>query len=206
MLTFYHHFASLPCVKVRLFLEEVGQPYEAKFLELGKLEHRTPEFLKKNPFGQVPFIECDGLGLAESNAVLRYLAEKGQFFDLFPKNLEERAQVDQWVEYLTHSVCEPLSDLIWYRGWAHKYNYPVDQMAVAKAEVALAKVLPICENHLQSRNFFAAPHMTLADIALLPYAGNAYRAKIDFFGFPRIKKWLSLMTERPAWKKVDVSS
>ena len=205
MITFYHHPLSLYCVKVRLFLEETGSTYESKLVDLGKGEQRLPEFIKKNPFGKVPVIEVDGFSVSESSAIMRYLAEKLGRFDLWPRSLEERAMVDQWVETFGTAVCEPLSDLIWYKAWAPKYNFPVDAAAVAEAETALNKVFPVCESHLMGRNYFAGPTPTLADLVLLPFAGNAWRAGIDFAQYPRIKAWLTRMSDRPAWKRVNVT-
>ncbi len=200
MIVLYHHPLSLYCVKVRLFLEEAGCAYESRFVDLGKGDQRLPEFLQKNPFGKVPMIEVDGFAVCESSAILRYLAVKFGPTDLWPHSLEDRAVVDQWVEIFGTTVCEPLSDLIWYKAWAPKYNAPVDATAVAKAETALTKILPVCESQLMGRSYFVGSGPTLADLVLLPFAANAWRAEIDFAQYPRLKSWLMRMSERPAWK------
>lgn len=202
MLTFYHHFASLPCVKVRLFLEELALPYRPVFMDVGKGAQRTPEYLNKNPLGQVPFIEDDAISLGESNAILRYLAEKQRRFDFYPAHLETRAQIDQWIDFLGLNVCDPISTLIWFRAQAHKYNYPIDHKAIAEAEARLQKTLPICEQHLQGRNYFIGPTPTLADLVLLPDAGCASRGNIDFHHFPNLSGWLARMSARPSWARV----
>jgi glutathione S-transferase len=205
VITLYHHPLSLYCVKVRLLLEELGCAYESKFVDIGKGEQRLPEFLHKNPFGRVPMIEVDGFAVAESSAILRYLAEKFGPSELWPHSLEARTAVDQWVEIFGTDVCEPFSDLIWYKAWAPKYNAPVDPAAVAKAEAALAKVLPVCEAHLMGRHYFVGPSPTLADLVFLPFAANAWRARIDFAQYSRLKSWLSRMSDRPAWQRVNVT-
>lgn len=97
-LTLYRFRLSGHSHRVELLLSLLGVPVEMAEVELGKGEHKTPEFLAKSPFGQVPVLVDDGLVLADSNAILVYLAS---VYDperrWYPTDPERAAAVQRWL-------------------------------------------------------------------------------------------------------------
>ena len=95
MTTLFAMQKSANCYKVRLALHHLQVPFTLFDVDIIKGEHRTPEFLARNPLGRVPVLElADGTVLAESNAILLYL---GEGTDLVPRERLERAQMLQWL-------------------------------------------------------------------------------------------------------------
>lgn len=100
MTTVYGYSVSGNCHKLRLLLEQLGREYRWVEVDSSKGESRTPQYLAKNPNGRVPILELeDGRVLAESNAILCYLAEstpaaKGKFL---PSDAWQRAQALSWM-------------------------------------------------------------------------------------------------------------
>ena len=99
MLNFYGNPVSPYVVKVHYLLEEAGIPY--KYHEVNLSDPRSKaELARVNPFGKVPAIELNGFGLGESNAIMRYLVDRYHANNLYPVNLEDRAQVDMVTEFI----------------------------------------------------------------------------------------------------------
>ena len=101
MITVYGMKTSGNCYKVQLLLEQLGRAYRWVEIDSAAGETRTPEFLAKNPNGKVPLLELDdGRTLAESNAILCYLAEGSR---LLPDDRWQRAQTLQWMFFEQYS-------------------------------------------------------------------------------------------------------
>src|SRR5205085_7409941 len=101
MLTFYDAPVSGNTYKVRLLLKQLAIPHEVVRLDIKGGAVRTPEFRKVNPFGRVPYIVEDGFGLAESNAILSYLARGTR---LLPGDAQSVALVQQWMFFEQNQV------------------------------------------------------------------------------------------------------
>jgi len=94
MYKLYDFLPSGNCYKIRLLLNQLGIAYERVNIDILNKQSRTPEFLKINPNGRTPVLFHDGKYLAESNAILCYLASKTDFI---PQGDYEQAQVLQWM-------------------------------------------------------------------------------------------------------------
>src|SRR5579883_873877 len=94
MLQIYGTPLSSPTNKVRYVANYLGIPYDFHRVNLAAGEQRKPEFMKINPLGKIPAIQDEGFTLAESNAIIRYLATKNNS-NLYPTDLQQRALVDQ---------------------------------------------------------------------------------------------------------------
>src|ERR1700716_2495196 len=101
MLTLYDYLDSGNGYKIRLLLAQLNQPYRRVQVDIMEGATRTPEFLAKNPNGRIPTLELDdGTYLAESNAILWYLAERSPFI---PDDRLGRARVMQWMFFEQYS-------------------------------------------------------------------------------------------------------
>lgn len=199
---------SLPTpngVKVSIMLEEIGLPYEAHLIDIGKNETWTPEFLSLNPNGKIPAIldpaGPDGkpLALFESGAILLYLAEKcGK---LLPKDPAQRYETIQWVFFQMASVGPMFGQL----GFFHKFagrEYE-DKRPFERYQKESKRLLDVLEERLQGRDWIMGSQYTIADISLLGWVRNLigfYEARdvVEFDNFPLVGQWLERGLARPA--------
>jgi glutathione S-transferase len=187
--------------KVRLLLAQLGRPYEWTNLDLDAGASRTPEFLKRNPNGRIPTLELDdGTCLAESDAILFYLAEGTP---LLPMDRLGRAQVLQWMFFEQYSH-EPYVATPRYivkhlpPGHARYAELPE---RLAKGRAALA----VMETHLSTRTFFVAERYTIADIALYAYTHVAHEGGHDLSPYPRVHAWLARVAAQPRYLEITAA-
>jgi glutathione S-transferase len=187
MLTLYDYLDSGNGYKVRLLLSLLGIRYHRVELDIDKGETRTAEFVARNPNGRVPTLQLeDGTHLAESNAILWYLADPSPYL---PEDRVQRAQVLQWMFFEQYShepyVATPRY-IIRHLGHDHPRVAELPDR-IARGHQALA----VMEAHLTTRSYFVAEQFTIADIALYAYTHVAHEAQIDLTTYPHIKAWLA---------------
>ena len=205
MLNVYAHPFSPFAQKVHYFVEDAGIAYKYNTVDLSKGEQNLEPFKSLNPLGQVPAIERDGFTLAESNAILRYLAQRYELSAWYPSTLEDRATVDQFMDFATLHLNRWFLTLAWNLYYGPKFmNSATDHAAVAEAQTNLRKNLEKFERHMMSgRTYIVGPTQTLADAVLLPFAASYKHAQVALGDFPATKAWIDRMSARPAWKKVQ---
>jgi glutathione S-transferase len=187
--------------RVRLFAAEKGIDLSTVAIDLMKGEHRTPEFLAKNPIGKVPVLELDdGTYLAESHAICEYLEERVPEPSLIGASVDERARVRMWNRRVELEVMAPLLE-----AFRHSSAFFADKMkqfpdhAEACRETA-AKRLAWLDAELGKREFVSGDRFTIADITLwttLDFAaavGEGY----DAADLPNLARWHEAMRARPS--------
>ncbi len=185
MLRLYDYWESGNCYKVRLLLSLLGIPYERIHIDIMQGESRTPGFLEKNPNGRVPLLEWpDGRRLAESNAILWYLAEKTRFL---PDDPWQRANILQWMCFEQYSH-EP--NIAVARFWHFAKLAEKNRDALPAKMKNGYKALQVMDDHLESQPYFGADCYTIGDIALYAYTHVAHEGGFDLSGFPAIGNWL----------------
>jgi glutathione S-transferase len=195
MMTLYDYLDSGNGYKIRLLLAQLAKPY--KWLELDILtnETRTPEFLAKNPNGRIPALELDdGTCLAESNAILWYLAEGSAFI---PDGRLQRAQVLQWMffEQYSHEPYVATSRFI-------VKHTPVDSPRRAELPDRMARgraALAVMETHLSRHTYFVGEVYSVADIALYAYTHVAHEAHFDLTPYGAVRAWIERVASRPQY-------
>lgn len=189
----YDSLDSGNCYKVRLLLAQLSRPYQLVEINTDRGESRTPEFLAKNPNGRVPLLETDdGVFLAESNAILWYLAEATE---LIPTSAIGRAQVLQWMLFEQYSH-EPYVAVARYIMRHLADNHPRRAELPERRKQGLA-AFSVMETHLQSRRFFVDETYSLADIALYAYSHVADQGGFDLAKFPAVQHWLERVASQP---------
>ena len=180
--------------KVRLLLAQLGLDYRWTNLDTDAGATRTPEFLERNPNGRIPTLELDdGTNLAESNAILWYLAEGSPFV---PGDRLGRAQTLQWMFFEQYSH-EPYVATPRYI----VKHLPADHARRAELPERLAKgraALDVMDGHLRSRSYFVAERYTIADIALYAYTHVAEEGGHELAPYPNVRRWLARVAEQPA--------
>jgi glutathione S-transferase len=186
MMKLYDFLPSGNSYKVRLLLTQMGMPFERVDINILKGESRTPEFLSKNPNGEIPVLELDiGKYLAESNAILVYLSEGTEFL---PYDRFLRAQVLQWL-FFEQSSHQPF--IAKSRFWLSILGRPEEyRTAIEQQREPGYAALKVMENHLTTHEFFVSERYTIADIALFAYTHVAHEGGFDLTNFPAITAWI----------------
>ena len=194
MYTLYSMQRSGNSYKVRLALAQLGLPYSLVEVDILQGESRTPEFLAKNPNGQVPLLEAaPGRYLAESNAILWHVASGTQ---LRPDNRIDRAEALQWMFFEQHSL-EPNIGAAYFWLALVRGGRELQQHALEDWMQEGYRALRVMENHLKQHRYFAADRYTIADIALYAYTHLAHECDFDLTAFPYIRAWLDRVAAEP---------
>jgi glutathione S-transferase len=181
----YGYNLSGNCLKIWWTARHLGKPVEWIETDLLKGEHRTPQFLARNPAGQVPVVEFqDGRTLSQSNAICLYLAEGSE---LIPEKAFERAQMMQWLFWEQYSH-EPAIAVA--RG-----NILLRGATVETLDPALVgrchSVLDLMERELAARPFFVGDRPTLADLSIVAYTRLAPDAGFILANWPAVSRWIA---------------
>ncbi|MDF2997839.1 MAG: Glutathione S-transferase domain protein [Xanthobacteraceae bacterium] len=194
MLRLYSMQSSGNSYKVRLLLAGLGLPFRLVDVDLLRGENRTPEFLIKNPEGRVPLLELPGGRLlAESNAILFYLAEGTP---LLPEDRFARAEALRWMFFEQHSH-EPAiaAARFWLklvRGGRELRTHEIDRW-MEEGHAAFG----VMERHLSRRPFFVDGQISVADIALYAHTHVAEEGDFDLAPYPAVRDWLARVAAEP---------
>jgi len=183
-------------VKVSIMLEEIGLPYEAHAIDIGKNETWTPEFLSLNPNGKIPaIIDPDGpggrpLALFESGAILLYLAEKTG--TLLPDDPGRRYETIQWVFFQMAAVGPMFGQL----GFFHKFagREIEDKRPLERYRAESARLLGVLDQRLAGREWIMGDLYTIADVSLLGWVRNL----VGFYGAGELVQF-DRLSQVPAW-------
>ena len=193
MLHLYDNLDSGNGYKIRLLLAHLGLPYAWSDLDIFHGASRTPEFLAKNPNGRIPTLELeDGTFLAESNAILWYLAEDTVFV---PRSRLGRAKALQWMffEQYSHEPYVATSRFILRHLPA---NSPRRAELPDRQERGL-QAIAVMEKHLAWRLYFVGERLSVADLALYAYTHVADQAGLDLTPFPAVRGWMTRVASQP---------
>ena len=180
--------------RVRFFLSVLGLPFEIVELNLRQREHRTPEFLARNPFGQVPVIEDGEVTLADSNAILVYLNERyaPDPTRWMPRDPVGAARVQRWFSVAAGPLAYgPAAARIMVL-----FGVDADRTETVKRSHALLAVMETC---LSEQPFLAGPSATLADIANYAYVAHAPEGSVSLDAYPQLRAWLARVEALPGF-------
>jgi glutathione S-transferase len=174
------------CLKVKYTADHLGLPYAWVPVDIMKGESRTPEFLARFPLGRIPAVEFhDGRRLAESNAILRYLARGSA---LLPDDPFVQAKIDEllfWEQY-SH---EPYVATTRYHMVYLKRS--LDQREAWRVERGEAALDLMNRHLLAGRSWLVGETMTIADIALLAYTRLAHEGGFDLASRVHVRAWIA---------------
>jgi glutathione S-transferase len=191
----YDNLSSGNGFKCRLLLAQLGIAYERVELDIYGGASRTPEFLAKNANGRIPLLELDdGRRLAESNAILWYLADGTSYL---PTERFARAEVLQWMFFEQYSH-EPYIAVV--RSLVKRIA-PDDprQAGIDEKRTRGYAALGVMEQHLAQRPFFVGERYSIADIALYAYTHVADEGGFDLAPYPAVRRWLLAVAATPGY-------
>ena len=200
MLTLYDFMGSGNGYKVRLLLAQLGTPYKLVECDILKGQTRTPEFLARNPNGRIPTLELeDGTCLAESDAILWYLAEGTRFA---PADRLERARTLQWMFFEQYNHEPSIAVVRFWRHFLTKLS-PLQELDLPERMRKGYEALGVMEQHLARHPFFVGDRYGLADIALYAYTHVAPEGNFDLDHYPHVTAWLARAASQPGHVTMD---
>lgn len=189
-ITVYGFSPSGNCHKVRLLLEQLGREYRWVEVRSDDGSTRKPEFLALNPNGRVPLVQLDdGRTLAESNAILYWLAEGTGYL---PDDAWQRAQALRWMFFEQYSHEPYIAVCRFQMIYLGKSLGDLDPEKVKRGYAALA----LMEHQLQKTKFLVEDVFSLADVALLAYTRAAHEGGFHLDGYDAVRRWIGESEKR----------
>ena len=194
MITLYGHEISGNSYKARLLLSMLNLEYEWVRVDLMKGEHKSPEYLAKNPFGQVPFLVDGEVQLADAQAILVYLARQYGGEQWLPLDALPLAQVIRWLSTAAGEVRQGPENARLYYLFGAGTNINIER-ATQKSTFILTQL----DQHLSDRTWLEFDHPTIADVAIYPYIALAQDGKIDLDAYPNVLSWIERVKQLPGY-------
>ena len=188
----YHHPLSGHAHRAHLFLSLIAADFELIEVDLAKGAHKAPEYLKLNRLGQVPVLDDDGTIVADSNAILVYLAKKYRKTDWLPETPEGAAAVQRWLSVAAGQIAYgPAAARV-----ANLFGRTIDTEEVLGRAHGVLKVI---DAELANRAWIAAANPTIADVALYSYIARAGEGNVDLSAYANVNAWLARVEALPGF-------
>jgi glutathione S-transferase len=173
------------CLKVKYTADHLGLPYVWTHVDIMKGETRTPEFLDRFPLGRIPAVEFgDGRRLAESNAIIRYLAHGST---LLPEDAFTQAKIDEMLFWEQYSHEPYVATARYHIVYLKRSLDQREPWRVERGEAAL----DLMDRLLSGRRWLVGEAITIADIALLPYTRLAHEGGFDLASRGHLRAWIA---------------
>jgi len=200
MIKLYGIGLSNNVAKVRYCLNYLGLEYGWEQTNPLSGENWSEEYLSINPTGKVPAIEVDGVKIFESNAIIKYLAGKHNS-PLYPQNLEKRAAVDQWLDFVSVHVFHAMSRVLFNRAFAPMMGEKVDEESILVGLKFIDKYLPVLDKQLEKNKYLAGDELTLADINLLAVLDTFPLMQVSLDAYNNVTKWQKQLQAQEWYRK-----
>lgn len=208
MLKVWGRKTSVNVQKVMWAVAEIGQPHER--IDAGGAFGRTdtPEYAAMNPNRLVPVLDDDGFTLWESNAIVRYVADRHGRGSLSPTDLQARARADQWMEWANTSLyADIISTIFWglIRTPAADRNNDAIRTSVKRA----GEKLGVLDAHLAGRAYILGDTLTMADLPAGSLMYRYFTLPIERPKLANVEAWVKRLEQRPAYHDhvcIDYSS
>ena len=188
----YYHPLSGHSHRARLFLSLLGIEHQSIQVDLAAAEHKSADFLKLNRFGQVPVLVDGDTTIADSNAILVYIARKFGKTDWLPQTPALEAAVQRWLSVAAGEIAFGPAAARLITVFGAKYNA---EELIARAH----RILKLIDEELAGREFIAQPHPTVADVALYSYIARAPEGNVDLSFYPNVNAWLRRIEALPGF-------
>ena len=182
--------------KVKILVSLLKIPCEYVTLDISPktMAHKQPSYLAVNPRGEVPALEDDGVVLWDSSSCLVYLARKYGSDQWLPTAPAPLAEITQW---LALAACEIQFGLQYGRRGVRQGRWTAGDLETTQRIAAVA--LKTMEGRLQSHDWLAAAHPTIADVACFPYTETAEEGNVSLAPYPGVRAWLERCKALPRW-------
>jgi glutathione S-transferase len=179
--------------RVELMLSLLGLGFERIEVDLVNGAHKQPGFLAKNPFGQIPVIEDGDVTLADSNAILVYLATRyDRDRSWLPQDAIAAAQIQRWLSVAAGELAHgPAAARL-----VALFGLPLD---AARARTIAVSLYTVLEAHLKAQRFLVGSTPTIADVALYSYTAHAPEGGVSLEPYPNVRAWLARIEALPGF-------
>ncbi|HEY0516685.1 MAG TPA: glutathione S-transferase family protein [Solirubrobacteraceae bacterium] len=196
----YDNAVSTNALKVRFLLAELGLSYDRREVPL---THPRPDwYLAQNPLGGVPALEDDGLVMGESNAILRYLAQRERREDLYPAAPAERARVDEFLDRFATTLRGPFFQVESLAlGFVQGIGFgagPSDAQGARAKAGEIASKIELFEQ-LVADNGTVLGTFTIADCCAAPVLFRTRNTGMDLTPYPKLLRLRETVTARDAF-------
>lgn len=189
---FYNFPRSGHAHRVELMLSLLDLPSETLFVDLAKGAHKQADFLALNVFGQVPVIDDQGVVLADSNAILVYLAQRYGQGRWLPSDPVGAAQVQRWLSVAAGQIAFGPAAARLITVFGASFNA---EEVIARAHA----LLKIMDQELASRPFLVGQQATIADVAGYSYIAHAPEGNVSLDAYPHVRAWLQRIEALPGF-------
>ena len=187
--------------KARFGLNAMGVDYEFQTVNLAGGEQRTEAFTSINPVGRVPALVDGDFMIFESNAILRYVAEKIKS-PLYPQELKKHALVNQWLDFCSIHIGGAMTKM-YFNTIIYKFvNAQRDENSYNEGRKFLTDFCKIIEGQLSKGAYVCGGELTLADIGLLALLDPCEVVGFDLAAFPKIAAWRKTLQAQAFYQKV----
>ncbi|MGH1351247.1 MAG: glutathione S-transferase family protein [Methyloligellaceae bacterium] len=169
--------------RARLFLSLIGVDAEVIFVDLAAGEQKQDTFLTKNPFGQVPVLEDDGIFISDSNAILVYLAKKFNKQEWLPEDAKGAADVQRWLSVAAGQIAYGPCAARLVTLFGANFN---DKEVIDRSH----SVLKLIDDQLERNTFITGEQVTIADVALYSYIASAPEGNVDLTPYTHVLNWM----------------
>lgn len=185
--------------RAHLFLSLLGLDHEVVTVDLANGAHKSPEFLRLNPFGQVPVLEDGDVVISDSIAIMIYAAKKTHATDWLPEDAKDAAKVQQWLSVAAGQIA--------YGPCAARLLALFDFPFAADEVIARShSILKLIEDRLSTNEWIALDHPTVADVALYSYIANAPEGNVDLAPYANVRAWLKRIEALPVFVPFEQSA
>ena len=195
----YFHPLSGHSHRAHLGLSLLDIPHDVVEVDLAAAEHKSPEFLKLNPFGQIPVLIDGDTVIADSNAILVYAVRKSGKTDWLPQTPAGEAAVQRWLSVaageIAYGPCAARLVTVFGRA------FDTDEV-IARAH----RILGLIDEALADHDFITGKTPTIADVALYSYIAGAPEGNVDLSGYPDVLAWLARVEALPGFVEFKKSA
>ncbi|MGF6111274.1 glutathione S-transferase [Pseudomonas sp. ADAK2] len=178
--------------RAELMLSLLQLPTELILVDLAKGEHKQPKFLAINPFGQVPVLDDQGVILADSNAILVYLAQKYGNGRWLPADPVGAAKVQRWLSVAAGQIAFGPARARLITVFGAPYNA---EEAIARAH----DLLKVIDQELANAEYLVGNEPTIADVAAYSYIAHAPEGNVSLADYANVRAWLARIEALPGF-------
>jgi glutathione S-transferase len=199
----YYHPLSSNSRRVVMTAIDLDVRLDLVVVDLSNGEHRTPDYLNLNPNGKVPLLDDEGFHLWESHAIMQYLADKTPGQDLYPRDIQARADVNRWLFWSAYHFT-PAVGLISRERVSKRMvggSGAPNPAEIERGETLLKAAASVLDAHLTQRQWIAQDRPTLADFAIASPLMHTAAAQLPVTGYENMQAWFARVQALDAWKR-----
>lgn len=168
-------------------------------------EGRNPEYLKKNPLGQIPTLVDDKITLIESNAIAIYLSERYGNMSLYGSSPLQRAEINKWLFWESSQwqplLTQMLGPYVGHRLLPHPVSAP-QAKPNWEADLIVAQIRYL-EASLSNKNRLVGSELSLADYVVAGMTTYFNASEFPFESYPNVSTWLKRLSENKSWRSTE---